>query len=59
MKYQTEIPEQSHKPDEYSTVFLIILHFTYPVDTFLSTLYHIRKASLTKFLETPNTITKS
>ena len=33
--------------------------FAHPVDTLLRTLFHIREASLKKFLETPNSIGKS
>ena len=53
-----EIPEQSHKLDGYSKIFLLTLYFTHPVDTFLNTPLHIGEASLTHFLDTLNSIVK-
>ena len=51
-KYQTEIPEWSHKLDVYSKIFFDNFAFSHSLDTFLSTQYHIRGVSLAKFLET-------
>ena len=51
-------PELSHKLDGYFKIFLLTLHFTQTVDTFLSTPYNIREASLMKFPETLNSMVK-